>query len=156
MTKRPDQHNLDQNESQATDYKFRRQTEEQNRRGPDVETVEGGRGNHMTPRETMDARQKQSEKAQEKEVERAAEVKERGEGNHPSSGDDDGPEGDRSGMRSTGAGEGSREERDEALGRSGERSHEQSASDREDRQERQTGEGTQERGSGKSKVTETE
>lgn len=150
MTKRPDQHNLDQNESQATDYKFRRQTEDQNRRGPDVETLEGGRGNNMTPRETMDARHKQSEQAREEEVERAAEVKDRGEGNHPASGEDHEPEGDRSGMRSTGAGEGSREGRDEALGKSGERSHEQSASDRQHRQERQAGQGNQERGSGNS------
>ena len=156
MTKRPDQHQIDQNESQATDYKFRRQTEDQNRRGPDVETLEGGRGNNMTPRETLDVRKQQSAEAREEEVERAAEVKDRGEGNHPSSDDDQEPEGDRGSMRSTGAGEGSREERDEALGKSGERSHQQSASDRQDRQERKAGQGNQERGSGKKPVGETE
>lgn len=156
MNKRPDQYQIDQNETQATDYKFRRQTEDQNRRGPDVETVEGGRGNKMTPRETMDARKQQSDEAREEEVERAAEVKDRGEGNHPSSGEDQEAGGDRSGMRSTGAGEGSREARDEALGTSGERSHQQSASDRQARQERQAGEGKQERGSATDKGGETE
>ena len=129
MNKRPDQYQIDQNESQATDYKFRRQTQDQNRRGPDVETDEAGRGTAKTPSETLDARKEQSEQAREKELERAAGVKERGEGNHPSSGEDYEPEGDRSDLRSSGAGAGSREARDEALGESGSRSHEQSSSE---------------------------
>jgi hypothetical protein len=117
MTKRPDQHNLDQNEAQATDYKFRRQTEDQNRRGGETETLEGGRGNSGTPNETMQARREQSEKDRERELERAAGVKERGEGNHSSSGDEQEPEGDRSDLRTSGASTG--EGTDQALGKSG-------------------------------------
>lgn len=133
MTKRPDQHNLDQNESQATDYKFRRQTEDQNRRGPDPETLEGGRGNNMTPRDTMNARNEQSEQDREKELERAAGVRERGEGNHPSSGDDHEPEGDKSHLRASDTGKERGSGTDEALGESGERSHDQSSSERQER-----------------------
>ena len=132
MTKRPDQHNLDQNEAQATDYKFRRQTEEGNRRDA-PETLEGGRGNSMTPREDMNARTRQSEKDREKELERAAGVRERGEGNHPSSGDDSEPEGDRSDLRTSGKGGDQGTGTDEALGKSGERSHDQSSSERQKR-----------------------
>ena len=134
MTKRPDQHNLDQNESQATDYKFRRQTEDQNRRGPAPETLEGGRGNSMTPRETMDARTQQSEEDRAKELERAAGVRERGEGNHPSSGDESEADGDKSHLRATGTGKERGSGTDEALGESGERSHDQSSSESHERE----------------------
>ena len=131
MTKRPDQHNIDQNEAQATDYKFRRQTEEQNRRGPDMETLEGGRGNAMTPKETLDDRTKQSEEDREKELERAAGVRDRGEGNHPS-GDGKEPEGDRSNLRTSGGAQERGEGTDESLGESGKRSHEQASSERQE------------------------
>lgn len=139
MTKRPDQHNLDQNEAQATDYKFRRQSEDQNRRGPDTETVEQGRGSSMTPAETLDVRREQSEQDRERELERAAGVRERGEGNHPSSSEKDEPEGDRSDLRTTGAeaGEGT----EESLGESGRRSHDQSTSEQTERDERREREG---------------
>lgn len=127
MTKRPDQHNLDQNESQATDYKFRRQTEDQNRReAPEGETLEGGRGNENTPREELNARARQSEQDRERELERAAGVRERGEGNHPSG--EEGspePEGDRSSVRATESDPERGQGTDEELGESGSQSRDQ-------------------------------
>lgn len=81
MPKRPDQHQLDQNEAGATDYKSRRQTEDSNRQDSPDE-LEANRATTQTPNEAMETSRRRSEKGREAELERAREAKERNEGRH--------------------------------------------------------------------------
>lgn len=75
MTKRPDQHNLDHNEGGATDYKFRRKSEDDVDRS--VDDLPANQATTDTPNEAMETIRKASEAGHEDELDRARKARQK-------------------------------------------------------------------------------
>lgn len=74
MTKRPDQYQLDPDDSGATDYKWRRKSEEGVDREGDPDNLPANQTGTQTPNEAMETSREASEKGRRDELERAREA----------------------------------------------------------------------------------
>jgi hypothetical protein len=75
MTKRPDQHQLDQDDSGASDYKWRRKSEEGVDRQTDSDDLPANQATTQTPNEAMESSRQASKEGREDELERAREAR---------------------------------------------------------------------------------